>query len=141
MAVRGAAAKGAAGYAIEYWSSEALEFLGNLHPQKDVADRVFAKLWKKVEYLKMFGRGLDRPHAAVLHGYPGLFELRVEDESGWYRLFYGFGKRRANRVVPIALVHGVVKHEANPPEVEYARALGILNSWLAAGCPSSSRGR
>ena len=78
-------------YSIVYWSPEALEFLQNLHPQKDVADRVFAKLWKKVEYLEKFGRGLERPHAAVLHGYPGLYELRVQDEAGWFRLFYGFG--------------------------------------------------
>jgi phage-related protein len=108
---------------------EAEQFLLSLHQQKDVADRVLIKLMKQLEYLERFGRYLERPHAAKLAGYEGLYELRVADESGWYRLFYGFGPADANGATQVALVHGVMKHEENPPLAEYVRAEARLREW------------
>jgi hypothetical protein len=111
------------------WLPEAEHFLLSLHHQKDVADRVLMKLMKKLEYLEQFGRYLERPHAAKLAGYEGLYELRVEDESGWYRLFYGFGPTDAIGATQVALLDGIVKHEANPPVAEYLRAEARLRDW------------
>jgi phage-related protein len=115
-------------YAI-VWLPESEHFLLNLNPQKDVADRVLMKLMKKLEYLEQFGRYLERPHAAKLAGYEGVYELRVEDESGWYRLFYGFGPMDGTGATQVALLHGVIKHEANPPLTEYQRAETRLREW------------
>ena len=86
------------------------------------------KLVKKLEYLELSGPYLEYPHARRLHGYNGLYEIRVEDPSGWYRLFYGFGPRRSG-VVPVGVVDGTVKQERNPPIADYERAIQRLERW------------
>lgn len=108
---------------------EVENFLLHLHAQPDVANRVLIKLMQQLKYLEMFGRHLERPHAAKLAGYEGLYELRVADESGWYRIFYGFGPADSHGATQVPLVHGVVKHEDNPPLGEYAKAEARLRDW------------
>ena len=138
MPTKPAARKSPEKYSIDYWSTSVTEFLMSMHPQKDVSDRVLNKLSKTMGYLEQFGRTLGEPHARKLHGYGDLYELRVQDGSGWYRIFYGYGRRRRGGAVPIGLVHAVVKHEANPPLTDYERAERALAAWTAAGYPTKS---
>jgi hypothetical protein len=88
------------------------------------------KFTQQLQYLERFGKMLERPHARKLHGYDDLYELRAEDDSGWYRLYYGFGPRRPDGVIPIGLVGASLKHELNPPETDYQRATAALTDWL-----------
>jgi hypothetical protein len=100
------------------------------HQQEDVRERVQRKFYQAFRYISMHGPATGRPHLGALHGYRGVYEVRVEDTVGWFRLFGAFGRVRPGAPTVFAVGYALKKLEKNPPAVEYRKAAEAVRDYL-----------
>jgi len=96
-------------------------------------EEVRKKLARKQFLLESYGPSLAYPHVDKIQD--GLFELRVQAEGGWYRLFFDFASRRR-----IAAADGDVKKRPRFTRTRYDLAARRVRDFREKvddgyGCP------
>ncbi len=97
-----------------FYTENVIEFIESL-PQK-----LQEKLGAVIDTLEMDGR-LSPPKGKKMVGHENLFEIRVKDSAGQYRVFYAYAKGDA-----IWLLHGFQKKTQKTPTREIQKALDII---------------
>jgi phage-related protein len=95
------------------------EFIDNL----DISLK--RKYWRKIEYLKEFGKSLCEPHAKNLGG--GVYELRFRGSDGHFRILYFFFSDHY-----AILTNGFKKKTNQTPKQEIDLAISRMDAFLAA---------
>lgn len=97
----------------------AREFVDNL----DISSK--RKYWRKIDYLRQFGKSLCEPHAKNLGG--GIYELRFRASDGHIRvLYFFFSSQHA------VLTNGFKKKRNKTPKQEVDLAISRMNNFLAS---------
>lgn len=118
-------------YVLEF-DVDVLEWiLSECHSDATARERINAKLNQAMRYLAKHGPSVGLPHVRGIKGHDNLYEVRVEDETGWYRVFFGVGRIRADGSKPIALSYALVKHERDIPDRIYDEAAAAVRAHLA----------
>lgn len=81
------------------------------HPQIEVRERVQQHFIRIFDQLEIAGELLGRASAKKLQGATNLWEARVNDPTGAYRIFFGYGARRAGQRTVIAAAYSFRKTE------------------------------
>ena len=89
----------------------------------DISSR--RKYWRKIDYLKQFGKGLCEPHAKNLG--EGIYELRFRGSGGFARILYFFFSGHH-----AVLTNGFKKKTNQTPRQEIELALSRMNIFLAS---------
>jgi hypothetical protein len=103
--------------------------LDDSHPQADVRERVQRKFNQAFRYVRESGPYVGKPHLRKLRGYD-VYEIRIEDETGWYRIFCRFGQARGGFPIKVALAYSIRKLERSASATEYRRAEQAVAEWL-----------
>ena len=82
------------------------------------------KFWRKIDYLKQFGRSLPEPHAKNLGN--GIHELRFRGRDGHIRILYFFFKDNV-----AVMTNGFKKKTNDTPTNELGIALQRMRIFLA----------
>jgi hypothetical protein len=86
------------------------------HPQQEVRTRVMTDFFRIFDMLEVAGPLISPRLAKRIRGVENLWEARVNDPTGAYRAFFGYG--RANDRAVIAVAHPYRKTENQlPPRV------------------------
>ncbi len=83
------------------------------------------KYWRKVDYLREFGKNLCEPHAKNLGS--GIYELRFRASDGHYRVLYFFFS--SSHAV---LTNGFMKKTNRTPKQALDLAISRMNTFLAS---------
>lgn len=83
-------------------SSEALEWLSGCTTDRAALDRVMSAFSYIFQKLQLVGPHVGEPDIKKLVATNDLWEARVKDRTGAYRMFFRFGKRDGRRIVAIA---------------------------------------
>ncbi|OGW83820.1 MAG: hypothetical protein A3C47_01120 [Omnitrophica bacterium RIFCSPHIGHO2_02_FULL_51_18] len=83
------------------------------------------KYWRKIDYLREFGKNLCEPHAKTLGN--GIYELRFRGSDGHFRVLYFFFNSDH------AVLTNAFKKKANrTPKQEIDLAVSRMNGFLAS---------
>lgn len=104
--------------------------LSKSHPDPKVRERVNAKLNQALRYLAQYGPSVGEPHVRKIRGFPNLYEVRVEDGTGWYRVMFGLGHKDADGNTNVALAYAFVKHERTVPDRIHGMAAAAVEAHL-----------
>src|SRR5438309_1836173 len=118
-------------YRLEPREEVAEWLVDGCHPQADVRERVSRKFNHAFRLISRYGPVVGRPHLRKLRRYPGLYEVRVEDTTGWYRIFCGFGQPQPGSPTVVALSSAGMKHEQSFTDHEYRVAAMAVREHLA----------
>lgn len=85
-----------------------------------------AKIYREINLLEEFGKELHFPHTRKIAGekYDGLWELRVQQASNIFRIFYFVYVEDS-----VILLHGFVKKSNKTPEKELEIALSRMKEF------------
>src|SRR3989338_10228344 len=89
----------------------------------DISSR--RKYWRKIDYLKQFGKSLCEPHAKNLGN--GIYELRFRGSDGYIRVLYFFYSGHH-----AILTNGFKKKTTQTPKQEIELAVSRMNVFLAS---------
>ena len=89
----------------------------------DISSR--RKYWRKIDYLRQFGKALCEPHAKSLGG--GIHELRFRGADGHCRVLYFFFSGNC-----AVLTNAFKKKTGQTPRQEIDLAISRMNSFLAS---------
>jgi hypothetical protein len=103
--------------------------LDDSHPQQDVRLRVQRKFNQAFRYIRESGPYVGKPHLRKLRGYD-IYEIRIEDVTGWYRIFCQFGHARGGRPIKVAMAASIRKLERSASDAEYRKAEEAVAEWL-----------
>jgi len=92
-------------------STEALEWLFGCTTDRAALARVMSAFAYIFNRLQLVGPHVGEPDIKKLIATDELWEARVKDPTGAYRMFFRFGKRNGRRIVAIA--YGRKKSEQN----------------------------
>ena len=95
------------------------EFVDNL----DLSSK--RKYWRKIDYLRQFGKSLCEPHAKNLGS--GVHELRFRGSDGHFRVLYFFFN--ANYAV---FTNAFKKKTNRTPKLEIDLSISRMNAFLAS---------
>lgn len=118
-------------YRLDFDVSVLEWLLDGCHPDATARERVNAKVNQALRYVARYGPAVGMPHVRKLKGYQNLYEIRVEDETGWYRIYFGYGSQRPDRETLVALSYAIVKHEREVPERIHQQAARAVVAHLA----------
>lgn len=110
----------------------AREFLYECHPQKDVRDRIKSRFIRIIDAMEAAGTYVGMP--MVRHIRNGLWEARVDDPTGAYRLFFGIAPRGI-----IAIACGDVKKSDKFPKSVFDWAENEVNALVSTFTPKSQQ--
>ena len=98
-------------------------------PVREFVDRLDIsskrKYWRKIEYLKQFGKSLCEPHAKDLGS--GIYELRFRGSDGHFRILYFFFSGQH-----AILTNGFKKKSMKIPGQEIELAMSRMNIFMAS---------
>lgn len=83
------------------------------------------KYWRKINYLKEFGKSLCAPHAKYLGN--DIYELRFRGSDGHNRILYFFFSRHY-----VVLTNALKKKTGKTPKQEIDLAISRMNIFLAS---------
>src|SRR3989338_5192582 len=83
------------------------------------------KYWRKIDYLRQFGKNLCEPHAKNLG--EGIYELRFRSSDGHFRVLYFFFSGHY-----AVLTNGFRKKTNKAPQHEVELAISRMNTFLAS---------
>lgn len=72
------------------------------HPQQEVRTRVMSDFVRIFDMLEVSGQWISRRLAKRIQGVENLWEARVNDPTGAYRAFYGYGRASDRTVIAVA---------------------------------------
>lgn len=93
------------------------------HAQQEVRERVMNDFVRIFDMLEIAGPLVGRQLAKPIRGAKNLWEARVNDPTGAYRIFFGYGAKRSGYPTLIAAAHPYRKTENQlPPRVRATAA-------------------
>lgn len=109
-------------------SSDAQEWLFACTTDRAALDRVTSAFAFIFQRLEVVGPHVGEPDIKKLTDTNDLWEVRVKDRTGAYRMFFRFGKRGGRRIVAVA--YGRKKSEQNFPRSVIDLAQRKVDTYL-----------
>ncbi len=110
-------------------SPEAIEWLTSCTTDQAALARVMSSFNFIIQKLAIAGPRVGEPETKKLTATNDMWEMRVKDATGAYRMFYRFGKVGGRRVVAVA--YGRKKSEQNFPRSVIDLAQRKVDAYLA----------